>query len=71
LSRVSAYDWFGSLVFLPIGMAIVGPIAAALGVTATMVGATALMVVLVGLTLLVPGVTRMRAPSIAAEGASS
>ncbi len=71
LSRVSAYDWFGSLVFLPIGMAIVGPIAAALGVTATMVGATALMVVLVGLTLLVPGVTRMRAPSIAAEVASS
>lgn len=31
LSRVSAYDWFGSLVFLPVGYAIAGPIAAAIG----------------------------------------
>ena len=27
LSRVSAYDWFGSLVFLPLGYAIAGPVA--------------------------------------------
>jgi len=64
LSRVSAYDWFGSLVFLPIGMAIVGPIAAACGVTATIVGAAILLTALVGVTLLVPGVTRMRAPAV-------
>jgi len=62
LSRVSAYDWFGSLVFLPVGMAIVGPIAAACGITATIVGATVLLVVLVGFTLMVPSVTKMRAP---------
>jgi len=64
LSRVSAYDWFGSLVFLPVGMAIVGPIAAAGGVTATIIGATILLVVFVGVTLLVPSVTTMRAPLV-------
>jgi hypothetical protein len=62
---VSAYDWFGSLVFLPVGMAIVGPIAAAGGVTATIIGATILLVVFVGVTLLVPSVTTMRAPLVA------
>jgi len=36
LSRVSAYDWFGSLALQPFGMAIVGPIAAHLGVTTTL-----------------------------------
>jgi hypothetical protein len=32
LSRVSSYDWFGSLVFNPVGYAIWGPIAAAIGI---------------------------------------
>jgi MFS family permease len=31
LSRVSAYDWFGSLAFQPLGLAIWGPLAAAMG----------------------------------------
>ena len=31
LSRVSAYDWFGSLAFLPVGLAVWGPIADAIG----------------------------------------
>jgi MFS family permease len=31
LSRVSAYDWFGSLAFYPLGLVIWGPIAAAIG----------------------------------------
>jgi hypothetical protein len=31
LSRVSAYDWFGSLAFLPVGLAIWGPLAEAIG----------------------------------------
>jgi MFS family permease len=34
LSRVSSYDWFASLAFYPLGLAIWGPIAAAIG-TAT------------------------------------
>jgi len=63
LSRVSAYDWFGSLVFLPIGMALVGPIQRACGMTATIIGAATLLAVFIGATLLVPSVTRMRAPA--------
>ena len=31
LSRVSAYDWMGSLALLPLGFAIAGPLAGALG----------------------------------------
>jgi hypothetical protein len=67
LSRVSAYDWFGSLVFLPIGMALIGPIARALGMTTTIVGATTLLGLFVGVTLLVPSVTGMRAPVLAPD----
>ena len=33
LSRVSAYDWFGSFAFAPVGLAIWGPIAAAVGIS--------------------------------------
>jgi hypothetical protein len=32
LSRVSAYDWFGSFAFAPVGLAIWGPIANAVGI---------------------------------------
>ena len=62
LSRVSAYDWFGSLVFLPIGMAVVGPLAVAVGTATVLVACAVLTVVLVGATLLVPSVTGLRAP---------
>ena len=36
LSRVSAYDWFGSLAFQPLGLAIAGPCAAAIGTSTTL-----------------------------------
>jgi MFS family permease len=36
LSRVSAYDWFGSLALDPIGLAIWGPIAALIGIDASL-----------------------------------
>jgi MFS family permease len=36
LSRVSSYDWFGSLLFNPLGFVVVGPIAAAIGSRATL-----------------------------------
>jgi hypothetical protein len=63
LSRVSAYDWFGSLVFLPIGMALIGPVEHVVGLTSTIVGAAALLVVFIGATLMVPSVVQMRAPA--------
>jgi MFS family permease len=36
LSRVSSFDWMVSLLFFPVGAAVAGPLADALGVTATM-----------------------------------
>ena len=52
LSRVSAYDWFGSLLFLSLGYTLAEPASDRLGATTTLnVGAA----VMAGL-LLVPGV---------------
>jgi len=62
LSRVSAYDWFGSLVFLPLGMALVGPVASRIGITTTLVGCGGIMILLILATLLVPSVIRLTAP---------
>jgi MFS family permease len=36
LSRVSSYDWFGSLAFYPLGLAVWGPVAAAIGVSVSL-----------------------------------
>jgi Major Facilitator Superfamily len=36
LSRVSSYDWFGSLLFNPVGLALAGPVAAAIGTGTTL-----------------------------------
>ena len=41
-SRVSAYDWMGSMVLRPAGLAVIGPIAAGVGVKAALVGAGAI-----------------------------
>jgi MFS family permease len=41
LSRVSSYDWLGSLVFLPAGYMLAGPAAEAFGVSETLVFAAA------------------------------
>lgn len=40
-SRVSSYDWIGSLIFMPIGLALVGPVSDAVGVRATLLVAAA------------------------------
>jgi hypothetical protein len=44
LSRVASYDWFGSLAGQPIGMALVGPVAIAIGERPTLIGAWLLIV---------------------------
>ena len=57
LSRVSSYDWMGSLALLPLGFAVSGPVAAVLGARPVLgvgAGLAALMLVLV----LVPRSTR-------------
>jgi MFS family permease len=61
LSRVSAYDWFGSLACQPIGQATAGPLAAGLGTYPVLwlAGTAQLLAALV--TLAVPAVRRLPA----------
>ena len=45
LSRVSAYNWLGAMVFLPAGYAVAGPVANAIGISTTLwIGAAWLLV---------------------------
>jgi MFS family permease len=53
LSRVASWDYFGTVALWPLGQAISGPIAAAIGLSATLYGAAALALVLFGGALLV------------------
>ncbi|MGO8887082.1 MAG: MFS transporter [Streptosporangiaceae bacterium] len=61
LARVSAYDALGSVMAMPAGALIAGPLAAALGVSAVQYGAAALIVVASALTLIPRDVRVMRA----------
>jgi MFS family permease len=60
LSRVSAYDWFGSLVFSAFGLAAWGPIAGAIGVSAALWLAFGLSVVVILGLLSVPEIRYVR-----------
>ena len=57
ISRVSSYDWLGSIALRPLGYAVVGPAIASIGVEATLLGAAALFAVVNAATLLTPSVT--------------
>lgn len=47
-SRVSAYDWFGSLALQPLGYALVGPLAAAIGTSAALYACGSVELALLG-----------------------
>jgi predicted MFS family arabinose efflux permease len=59
LSRVSAYDWFGSMAFAPIGLAVAGPVAAAIGTSTTLWIATAGSLGVAVLAVATPSVRRL------------
>jgi len=61
LSRVYAYDWFGSLVFIPIGQTLAGPVSAGVGVRETIVGSGLVVLVATLVALTVPSVRNLRA----------
>ena len=63
LARVSAYDWFGSLAFYPLGLAIWGPVAVAIGTETTLWLAFALLVITMLAPLAVPEIRRLRGAS--------
>jgi predicted MFS family arabinose efflux permease len=64
LARVSSYDLLGSVMAMPVGALIAGPLAAAVGVPATQYGAAALIVVASALALIPRDVRRMRAGQV-------
>lgn len=58
-SRVSAYDWFGSLALEPVGLAIVGPLSVAIGPSETLWLGAAVIVVTLAAVYSVPSVRRL------------
>ncbi|MET3985592.1 MFS transporter [Streptomyces sp. PvR034] len=70
-SRVSAYDWFGSISMLPVATALAGPVESAVGRTHALWGCAALVVIVTAAVLTVPDVrrlTRKPVPALPAAG---
>lgn len=58
-SRVSSYDWLGSLAVVPAATALAGPVQDLIGTRAALWGCSALIVLLTAAVLCVPGVRRL------------
>jgi predicted MFS family arabinose efflux permease len=69
LARVSSYDALGSVMAMPIGAVLAGPIAAWAGVSVTQYGAAALIVGVSVLALIPPDVRRLRADQLTGPAA--
>lgn len=67
LSRVVAYDWLVSLVFMPLGYVAAAPLADAIGTDTTLIGLAALNASACLGILLVPSVRNMRRPDTDVE----
>jgi MFS family permease len=61
LSRVSSYDWLGSLALYPLGMAIAGPVSDAIGVGPTLVVVGSVLASVAAAAVLVPSIRRLEA----------
>jgi hypothetical protein len=68
---VTAYDWLASVAFMPIGYAIVGPLADAVGVTEVLVTFAVLHVVLGLAVLSLPVVRRIESGAATADRMAS
>ncbi|WP_210571042.1 MFS transporter [Streptomyces sp. GESEQ-4] len=60
LSRVAAYDWFGSVALVPLATALAGPAEEGLGRTNALWGCAALVVVVTAAALCVPDIRNLR-----------
>lgn len=65
LARVMSWDYFGSVAILPLGQALSGPIASALGPSTTLYGSAALTALLFGFGLAAPSVRNFSPPAVA------
>ena len=61
LSRVSSYDWMGSLALLPLGYLLAGPIGEAIGPAEVLIVGGAVGVAIAALGFAIPDVWRLRA----------
>ena len=68
LSRVFAYDWLISFVFMPLGYVLAGPLAASVGTAATFAGCAAVVIAANLLVLLVPSVRTLRRAPVPRPG---
>lgn len=59
LSRVSAYDWFGSVAMLPLSTAVAGPVEDLVGRGQALWGCAVLIVLVTGAVLFVPDVRNL------------
>ncbi|MDO0927090.1 hypothetical protein QQY24_17340 [Streptomyces sp. TG1A-8] len=71
LSRVSSYDWFGSLALAPLGLLLAGPVAAAVGTGRALAGCAALVVLATSAALLSPQVRALRGGTEPPSGATA
>ncbi len=62
LSRVSAYDIFGSIAFAPLGLLVAGPLGVAIGLRPALVCCGCLALLATGAALLSPSVRHLRVP---------
>lgn len=60
LSRVLSYDWFGSLALEPVGLALIGPIAAGVGISTTLWICSGVTLVCQAAVVAVPAVRRLQ-----------
>ena len=65
LSRVTSLDWFVTVGLMPVGYALCGPVADAVGLHATMVAASVLVAAMFAVALAVPDVRGVRQESVA------
>ncbi len=71
-SRVSAYDWFGSVSMLPLATAVAGPVESAFGRTSALWGCATLVVLVTTAVLAVPDVRHLtRKPSPPKPGSTT
>lgn len=70
-SRVSSYDALGSFVLMPLGAAIAGPVAAAVGVSATLIGAWAIAFACIVVVVAQPSVRAIRSVPTESEVATA
>jgi MFS family permease len=71
LARVLSWDYFGSVAILPLGQALSGPVAAAIGPSTTLYAAAVLSALLFGLGLCVSAVRNFSPPAVAPAGSEA